>query len=292
MNPVTIRQKIEGQPAERIWAKLDQLLNHHNRPLLQRTAAVLRMPVSRLNLLVLGGTIAVFLLIGFIVLCLWLRGRFEFIFLDNLMQNRNAIRKPWREFKSLGNSYFVGTLIFLAVIMAGNLLFAAAGSGLALSWLSECAAVRHLVGFGLGRIYGAVLLGTGWAIFSFLLGLYFWFFFYLLVPVMYRERIGFREGLRKMNSLIFHHFGTCLLFWLMMLIVQFGFGLVLVVASIATCCIFGFLLGLPYVGSVLLLPYWTFLRLAGVEFLEQLDPRREPPVPPEPAEPEIEAQTC
>lgn len=275
-----------GNTVARNWERLDHVLNGNDAPFLQRLAAELGIEHSTLSLWIIGIAALLLLSAALVVLFYWLRSRFEFIFLDNLMNDRHEIKRPWREFKALGNSYFAGSLIFVVLILGFNLLILGFGAGLVCSWLSECAAVRHLVGFGETRILWALLLGGGWFFISCAIGLYFWFFFYLLVPIMYRERIGFSQGLRRMNSLFLRHFWSCVLFWLVMLIVQFGFGLAVLVAGLATCCLLFLLIGLPYVGAVLMLPYWTFLRLAGVELLKELDPRPEPPREPEVAEPE------
>ncbi len=281
-----------GKTAAQSWERLDHVLNGTDAPFLRRLAAELGIQDSTLYLWIVGIAGFLILVLVLIVLFSWLRSRFEFIFLDNLVHDRHEIKRPWREFKALGNSYFVGSLIFMLLLLAFNLLVAGTGAGIVCSWLSECAAARHLVGFGSSRILGTILLTGSWFLISCAVGLYIWFFFYLLVPIMYREQVGFKEGLRRMNGLFRHHFWNCVLFWLVMLIVQFGFGLAVLAVGLATCCLLFFLLSLPYIGAVVMLPYWTFLRMAGVELLEELDPRPQPPPEPEAAEPEEAAPSA
>ena len=220
-----------------------------------------------------------------LVLCYWVSSRFFFVFLDDLIQEKNEIRRPWREFREIGNSYFLGSLGFLILISAINLLLVATGGFIVWSWLSECAAARHLVAFGSGRIGQTLLLAGGLFVISLVIGFYYWFLYYLLIPIMYRERIGFCAGIRYMNHLFLKHFGSCFLFWLMMLVVQFGLAAVLAVVMMLTCGLFSFIIGLPYIRGVAFLPWFAFLQLTGVELLEELDPRPQPPPEPEAAEP-------
>jgi len=273
------------------WERLNHVLNGNDASFLRRAATELHLAPATLNLWILGITVFLLFTVVFLILCYWLHSRFEFIFLDNLTNDRNEIKRPWHEFKTLGNSYFAGTLVFVVLIFAFNLLVAGIGGGLTYSWLAKCAAAHRFIEFGQVRIIYSLLLGGVWFLTSCAIGLYFWFFFYLLVPIMYRDRIDFRDGLRRMNTVMFRNVGSCILFWLVMLVVQFGFGLIILIVGMATCCLLFIALGLPYVGAVVMLPYWTFMRLTGVELLKELDPRPEPPAAPEPSEPETGAVT-
>jgi len=285
-----------GQTAARNWERLDHVLNGNDAPFLHRLAAEIGIQDSTLNIWIAGIAGFLVLVLVLVIVFSWLRSRFEFIFLDNLVNDRHEIKRPWREFKALGDSYFVGSLIFVLLLLAFNLLVTGTGAGIVCSWLSECAAARRLTEFGGVRFLWTILLIAGWFAVSCAIGLYVWFFFYLLVPIMYREQVGFVGGLRRMNGIFRRHFGSCLLFWLVMLVVQFGFGLAVLVLGLASCCLLFILLSLPFVGAVLMLPYWAFLRMAGVELLEELDPRPQPPPTTEPepeaAEPAAEAPSA
>ncbi|MPN39680.1 hypothetical protein SDC9_187209 [bioreactor metagenome] len=154
-----------------------------------------------------------------------------------------------------------------------------------LSWLSECAAAHDFVAFGGIRLITTIVLSGAWLLLALLIGIYFWFFPFLLVQIMYRDRVGFIEGLRHMNVLLLRNLWKCVLFWLMMMIFMFAFGLAILAACVLTCCLVLIVISIPYIRAVALLPYWVFLRLSGVELLRALDPREEPP-PPEAVIPE------
>jgi len=267
------------------WEQLDHIMNGSNGGFLQRVAAEFQTDPAILHSWFTGICSVVVIFILLLVLCYWVSSRFFFVFLDDLIQEKNEIRRPWREFREIGNSYFLGSLGFLILISAINLLLVATGGFIVWSWLSECAAARHLVAFGSGRIGQTLLLAGGLFVISLVIGFYYWFLYYLLIPIMYRERIGFCAGIRYMNHLFLKHFGSCFLFWLMMLVVQFGLAAVLAVVMMLTCGLFSFIIGLPYIRGVAFLPWFAFLQLTGVELLEELDPRPQPPPEPEAAEP-------
>ena|GEM_PF-3597297 len=267
------------------WEQLDHIMNGSGGGFLQRVATEFQIDPSLLHSWLIGIIAAMVIFIVLIILCYWISCRFFFVFLDDLMLDKNEIRKPWREFKEIGDSYFLGTLGVLILIFVINLLFFVIGGFIIWRWLSECAAARHLVSFGSGRLNETLLLGGAWFLFSLVIDFYYWFFYYLLVPIMYRGRIGFRAGVRHMNHLLLKHFGSCFLFLLMMLVIEFGFAIAFGILGALTCGVLAFVFGLPYIRGVLFLPWFAFLQLSGVELLEELDPRPQPPPEPEAAEP-------
>lgn len=257
----------------KLWETLDHILNGSDGGFLHRVATGLRIEPAALSHGLWTVAAVTLLFLAFSILCYWLTCRFCFVFLDNLVQEKNEIRRPWREFRELGNSYFLGSLGFSVAILAINLAFLGVGVAIVCSWLSECAAARQFAAFGDERVFLTVLLAAAWVVVSLALGVYFWFFYYLLLPIMYRDRVGFGEGLRRMNLILLKHFGTSFLFWLMMLVIQFGFGLAVAAAMLLTCGLMVFVIGLPYVRGIVFLPVWAFLQLSGVRLLEELDPK-------------------
>ena len=59
------------------------------------------------------------------------------------------------------------------------------------------------------------------------------------------------------------------LFGILMFIFMILFVIFVVVAGIVTCCIGWILLVIPYIGTVVTLPIWYWLRAFSVEFLAQ-----------------------
>src|SRR5436853_491580 len=57
-------------------------------------------------------------LVAVIVLFAWLQARGRFMFTDCVVRNRAAIAQPWREFRPLGNSFFLVSLAVAAGFLA------------------------------------------------------------------------------------------------------------------------------------------------------------------------------
>ncbi|MDR0932048.1 MAG: hypothetical protein LBM70_03400 [Victivallales bacterium] len=223
-----------------------------------------------MNMLYFGVLMAIVVIISLILY--YFRCRFEFIFLANLMRNTDEIAKPWREFKKQGNSYFWWTLLIGLIMLSVNLAFAFGTIFNVAPWLLEIVKNRN---FTLpGSVFWAWV--GAWIIVALIMSYYFLFLYQLLIPIMYRDNLTFKAGLRVMNKLIFERFGICFLYYLVLMIVLFAWGLVFVAAICVTCGLFLVLMMLPYVNAVVLLPFFVFYRLIGVNFLEKLDPRMPP----------------
>lgn len=230
------------------------------------------------TLYLIAGAYGIYLLLC--VVLYWVRCRFEFVLLANLLRGTGEIRKPWREFRAEGNSYFWWTLLISCAVFAVNMAFLAGTAFQAVPWVKDLSNTHQisLPGTGLWCWAGA------WMVVALILNYYCWFFYQLLIPIMYRDKLTFGEGIRIMNRLFWKRFWICFLFYLVMMIVICGFIVLVAAASCVTCCIFFLLLtNVPYVRALLVLPLWVFYRLIGVAFLEELDPRE-----PEPGEGSIE----
>jgi len=91
------------------------------------------------------------------------------------------------------------------------------------------------------------------------------------------------EGFRAAVSLIFQYPGEMTLYCLFWIALVIGTALAACVLMCATCC----LAALPYVGTVILLPIYVWLRAFGLLFFRQFGPECDvwagaPPIPPSP----------
>jgi hypothetical protein len=199
------------------------------------------------------------------VALLWLSSRGKFIFLDNMVRGRAAFIDPWKKYGRLGQSLFLWRLGFwLAVaLVAGAILWPS-------FWVG-----RSLGGTGVGRPFG-VLVSFGAAVGSLILGVVVAYIALFLesfvVPLMYRLEITAVEAWRLFLPLLRARLPEFLAYGLVVLLGGVAVFLCLIAAAIATCCILPFLLWVPYVRSVLLLPLSGFYRLYSVEFLQQFGP--------------------
>lgn len=278
-----VQQQINPSQIESIvdsvnWEAADYALNSSDGTLFQRISSQFEIDLAPFQAMIEFGAYVVFFLIILGAIFFWLRCRFEFIFLDNLVHDRSEIRKPWQEFRKIGNSYFFGYLLVTVAVVAIHLALLGGISFSCYSWLSESAVARQWLDFGETRQLIVTLCASLWVAFAIISGFYLNYFFFLLVPIMHRERVGFAEGFRLLNTIIRQHLWRCIGFWMMIWVIMFAAGLAFVLFGLLTCCLFWILLTIPYIRAVLLLPFWAFLRLCGVELLQALDPVELPPV--------------
>ena len=208
-------------------------------------------------LFVVIGCAAVFLLV-ILPLLIWLSSRGQFMFLDGVVHDRAAIKVPWHEYRTEGNSLFLWRLGFLVAILVGV--------GLAVAPL-----IIYIVRYGewmrsipmvLLLLCPILLLALGATYIDLFLRSF-------VVPIMYKERIKATAAWRRFAPLLKARLGWFLLYglWLLVLMIGIVFGVLLLV--LVTCCIAGIVLVIPYIGTVLMLPVYVALRALSLEFLAQ-----------------------
>jgi len=195
--------------------------------------------------------------LALILVFMWLRARGVFMFTDCIVRNRAAIKEPWREFRKIGNSFFIFSLLIflifflLAALLAVPLIVLAIQSG-----RHNDLSVPVLVVVMLWAC-GVFLLAIAWALIS-----------QLMVPIMYRRRCLASEGFRAALSLITSYPGEITLYCLFWIVLAIGVVIVSCLAICLTCCV----AALPYIGTVILLPIHVCLRSFNLLFLRQFGP--------------------
>lgn len=212
-----------------------------------------------------GPGLALFLafLMGGVVLgivLIWLRSRGEFVFLDNIVRNEGALVEPWSGTRSEGNSLFLFYLIAysIGIVLASSMFFLFSYT---IHTSSSAGEARWL--FILPIAIGGILLGIAWILFEVIMN-------YFVVPIMYLKEVTATRawGIFYNNFLTRHPFSIFGFFLFLTLI--FISGIILyILLGIMTCCIGLILLGLPYVGHLLLLPLYVFTRCYNLYFLQQ-----------------------
>jgi hypothetical protein len=90
-----------------------------------------------------------------------------------------------------------------------------------------------------------------------------------VVPIMYHRNLTVVAAWREFLPL-FHNFGLSFAVYGIFVLALFILtGAVIVVFGLATCCVGFFVLWLPFVGTVVLLPLLVTYRLLSLEFLAQ-----------------------
>jgi hypothetical protein len=214
--------------------------------------------------------------IAVIVTLSWVSSRGVFMFLSSVVHDRVEIAKPWREYQKEGNSLFLWRLVFgvLTFIVFGGLFafFFIQGGALYDAGLERYIPLTFVFGFGLVTL--AVVLVWGYIVL---------FLKDFVAALMFKNRISAVEAWRVFLALLkkhpMHFIGYGILIFLLML----GFVFVVVLAGLVTCCIGWILLVIPYIGTVVTLPFWYLLRAFSLKFLAQFGPEYD--VFPRPAAP-------
>jgi uncharacterized RDD family membrane protein YckC len=89
---------------------------------------------------------------------------------------------------------------------------------------------------------------------------------------MRNERLSTVAGWRRFLPLLGHHPFRFILYGLLIFMLYLLFVVVVIFAGLVTCCIGWLLLVIPYIGTVVTLPFWYTLRAFSLEFLAQFGP--------------------
>lgn len=145
------------------------------------------------------------LLLAFIVLFNWLGARFSFIFIDNVVASRACVRKPFKEYRAIGNSLFLFnmayTLIFLsllAIIISLGLLHL---RGLGVFTQPENVGIKKI-------ILSLLPYGFGLLVFFILAGLLGLFLREFVLLIMFKEKIRVLAAWAKAWNICRVHRGT------------------------------------------------------------------------------------
>lgn len=271
---------------------LNQIFNGDSGNIFTRTAEQCQITVAILAWICAGIALFIIIIIAFSIAMIWLKARFEFILIDNLIHDRTEIVTPWKQFKVPANSAFLWMVLIgfiTAAIIAVSLAFHIFAI---LPWLKSCLARKTLLWPDETTIIilaCSVLAGV-------VLSLVFWlvnfFFREFVVPVMYWQNLRSIEAWKIFLTLLKNNRFTFFKYIILTIVFSVIAGAAILAAGIATCCIGLILLAIPFVGTVIILPVSVFFRLFGLELLAQFGPEYNIPVPPPPPLPEPEPITA
>ncbi|MDM7925072.1 MAG: hypothetical protein QUS35_03545 [bacterium] len=212
--------------------------------------------------LIFAGVIAVIVLS---VVLTWLSSRGKFMFLDNVFRDRAAVRAPWREFRSAGDSLFVARLLLGAVAFAVFSIYLL-GCLLVLIGMAGSDASRDgILPTVLIMAAGLLLLILAAAFMDICLNDF-------VVPVMAKRRMTILPAAGVFWNLFRRDPGAFLLYGLLIFLLKAAVVALLVAVGLMTCCVGFLLLAVPYVNSVILLPVSYGFRAFSLEFLRQFGP--------------------
>jgi hypothetical protein len=209
--------------------------------------------------LIVAGLLA---LAAVILLLLWLSSRGKFMFLDNVVQQRALVAQPWHQFHEQGLSLFRWRIIFaiVAILLAGGSLY----------HIWHMAYVRWNDTGDLWSLLPSLLLWASFFLLSLLaLGYVNLLLDHFIVPLMYKHTLTCGQAWDKFLPLHWRHFGSFFIYALFILAIIIALVILVIIGGLFTCCLGFILLAIPYISSVVLLPFSYWIRVFSLEFLAQ-----------------------
>jgi hypothetical protein len=196
------------------------------------------------------------------VVLTWLSSRGMFMFLDNVVHNRSLIEKPWRDFKTQGDSLFLWRVAFGIICFIISIGFIVAAFLVARNIYHNGDGLGSHLMLMLGFIFIGLLLLLVMSFISLFLKDF-------IVPIIYKTSVTVNDAWRKFLALFGQHAGHFILYGFfkvgLLILVVIG----VLIGGLLTCCCGFILLIIPYIGSVLMLPVSVTFRALSLEFLEQ-----------------------
>jgi hypothetical protein len=218
------------------------------------------------------------------VLFTWLNSRGMFMFLHCVARNRAEVAEPWKQFGPQGDSLFAFRLglgfVSMAVLLPPLLWGVVKSLRMFMDATWDARGVRDVILLGAAWLVGVIVFGIVRRLTN-----------DFVVPLMFLRRKRWREGWAEFWCLLAAHPGEYVLYLLFQIVLAVAIGVIVVAAVLATCCIAGCFLALPYLGTVLLLPVLVFVRSYSLCYLAQYGPQydafapAEPPLAANPAPP-------
>lgn len=215
-------------------------------------AALLWLPLAFILIMAIAAILLV---------VLWLSSRAKFVYLDNVVHNRAQIVEPWHRLRDLGNSLFLWRFGFIVAcgLVALVLLLIFFAPAATFSFSDALAGLSYAaMGFG-------VIVMIAFGIVAAFIGLFLEGF---VIPIMYKYELKATEAWRYFIPWLKSRPWNFVLYGLFVLALILCFAVIFGLICLMTCC----LVVLPYVGTVILLPFYVVYRLFSIEFLAQFDP--------------------
>ena len=203
--------------------------------------------------------IGVFVLVLSLIVA-WVSSRGKFMFLDNVIHNRAEIVAPWKGYRIQGNSYFLFSICFGLASLAvfGIILLISVLIAMPDITQQHCG-INAVCAISLGSVLFLVYVITLTCVMMFLED--------FIVPIMALRSCRTLAAWRLFFDLFKTHTGTFILYLLFKIVLGWAVGAI----SMMLCCFLCCVMWIPYIGTVILLPLFVFLRCYSIHFLEQFD---------------------
>lgn len=189
----------------------------------------------------------------------WVSSRGKFMFLDNVVRDRADIAEPWRRTRAQGNSYFLFSLGLGLTALAVLGIIALISVLIAMPDI-----LRHQVG---ANAVGAIILGGVLLIlYLVVLSCVMTFLEDFIIPIMALRSCRALAAWREFFAIFKAHTGAFICYLLFKIVLGWAAGAISLILCCCLCCV----MWIPYVGTVILLPLFVFLRCYSLHFLEQV----------------------
>jgi len=192
----------------------------------------------------------------------WLSSRGQFMFLHGVATNHAEVRAPWKQFAAHAQSLFcfrVGIGIGTAILTVPLIIIA----GFLVAPMIATQSIQQ------APLFGAILL----VFVAFAVGMIAFVIKYLttsfVVPIMYISGNRCLEAWRTFRKLLMDELSNFVLYLLFLLLLHVCVGMAVLAAIIVTCCLAACILGIPFIGTVIMLPVAVFFRSYSLLFLSQ-----------------------
>ena len=199
------------------------------------------------------------------LIVMWLSSRGRFMFLHCVALNTAEVQVPWTKFASEANSLF---LFRLVLSLIGLVLVLPLVGGLVLVVLR--------MGIDNAVSPAGLLLAVALVFLLIAAGIVFWIIGRLtrdfVVPLQFLRRSRCLDAWRELCGLFRGNLGSLVLYLLFRIVLGMAIAVLIVAVVLATCCVAGCLIALPYLGTVFLLPVLVFERAYPLHYLAQFGP--------------------
>jgi hypothetical protein len=204
----------------------------------------------------------VLLVVALGILLTWLNSRGKFMFLHCVALNKAEVVAPWHRFAREANSLFWFRLVLSLIGAVFTLPLVVLIIVLVVGMVKVGAANVAGVALSAGALLLIIALAVGFAVIRKLTTDF-------VVPIMFLRGKKCLEAWRDLRGLFTGNIGNFILYFLFQLVLGMVIGMMVLVVVIATCCIAGCFMLIPYVGTVLLLPVHVFNRAYSLAYLAQ-----------------------
>jgi hypothetical protein len=206
--------------------------------------------------------VVILLVLALGILFTWLNSRGKFMFLHCVALNKAEVVAPWNQFAREANSLFWFQLVLGLIGFAVTLPLLGLIAILVIGMVKASAATVIGVTGAAGALLLIIALAVGFAVIRKLT-------MDFVVPIMFLRQKNCLAGWRELRGLFTGNVGNFILYFLFQIVLAMVIGMMVLIVVIATCCIAGCFMALPYLGTVLLLPVHVFSRAYSLYYLAQ-----------------------